>query len=108
MLVVVKCIWSILEYFVERFFKVMKGLGIWDNIFICIMVFCSELDMFDIWEIFWIKYEKFFYSMIKNDIFGEYKKFLLKLCGGDDDVVGQFFLEVVQVVYQMWEFSVVV
>uniref|UniRef100_A0A8D1F5X9 Annexin n=1 Tax=Sus scrofa TaxID=9823 RepID=A0A8D1F5X9_PIG len=85
MLAVVKCIRSTPEYFAERLFKAMKGLGTRDNTLIRIMVSRSELDMLDIREIFRTKYEKSLYSMIKNDTSGEYKKALLKLCGGDDE-----------------------
>uniref|UniRef100_A0A2K6CJT3 Annexin n=1 Tax=Macaca nemestrina TaxID=9545 RepID=A0A2K6CJT3_MACNE len=107
MLAVVKCIRSTPEYFAERLFKAMKGLGTRDNTLIRIMVSRSELDMLDIREIFRTKYEKSLYSMIKNDTSGEYKKSLLKLCGGDDDAAGQFFPEAAQVAYQMWELSAV-
>ncbi|XP_033617653.1 annexin A6 [Fukomys damarensis] len=89
MLAVVKCVRSTPEYFAERLFKAMKGLGTRDNTLIRIMVTRSELDMLDIREIFRTKYEKSLYSMIKNDTSGEYKKALLKLCGGDDDVATQ-------------------
>ncbi|XP_072486854.1 annexin A6 isoform X2 [Notamacropus eugenii] len=107
MLAVVKCIRSTAEYFAERLFKAMKGLGTRDNTLIRIMVSRSELDMLDIREIFRTKYEKSLYSMIKNDTSGEYKKALLKLCGGDDDAAGQFFPEAAKVAYQMWELSAV-
>uniref|UniRef100_A0A8C4KVC6 Annexin n=1 Tax=Equus asinus asinus TaxID=83772 RepID=A0A8C4KVC6_EQUAS len=65
MLAVVKCIRSTPEYFAERLFKAMKGLGTRDNTLIRIMVSRSELDMLDIREIFRTKYEKSLYSMIK-------------------------------------------
>ncbi|KAF3828462.1 hypothetical protein GH733_001959 [Mirounga leonina] len=107
MLAVVKCIRSTPEYFAERLFKAMKGLGTRDNTLIRIMVSRSELDMLDIREIFRTKYEKSLYSMIKNDTSGDYKKALLKLCGGDDDAAGQFFPEAAQVAYRMWELSAV-
>ncbi|XP_044520422.1 annexin A6 isoform X1 [Gracilinanus agilis] len=107
MLAVVKCIRSSAEYFAERLFKAMKGLGTRDNTLIRIMVSRSELDMLDIREVFRTKYEKSLYSMIKNDTSGEYKKALLKLCGGDDDAAGQFFPEAAKVAYQMWELSAV-
>ncbi|KAJ8777150.1 hypothetical protein J1605_014533 [Eschrichtius robustus] len=107
MLATVKCIRSTPEYFAERLFKAMKGLGTRDNTLIRIMVSRSELDMLDIREIFRTKYEKSLYSMIKNDTSGEYKKTLLKLCGGDDDAAGKFFPEAAQVAYQMWELSAV-
>ncbi|XP_009284099.1 PREDICTED: annexin A6 [Aptenodytes forsteri] len=91
MLAVVKCIRSTAEYFAERLYKAMKGLGTRDNTLIRIMVSRSEIDMLDIREVFRTKYEKSLYNTIKEDTSGEYKKALLKLCGGDDDAAGEFF-----------------
>ncbi|XP_014453423.1 annexin A6 isoform X2 [Alligator mississippiensis] len=107
MLAVVKCIRSTAEYFAERLYKAMQGLGTKDNTLIRIMVSRSEIDMLDIREVFRTKYEKSLYSMIKEDTSGEYKKALLKLCGGDDDAAGEFFPEAAQVAYRMWELSAV-
>ncbi|KFV86745.1 Annexin A6, partial [Struthio camelus australis] len=107
MLAVVKCIRSTAEYFAERLHKAMKGLGTRDNTLIRIMVSRSEIDMLDIREVFRTKYEKSLYNMIKEDTSGEYKKALLKLCGGDDDAAGEFFPEAAQVAYRMWELSAV-
>ncbi|KFQ34642.1 Annexin A6, partial [Mesitornis unicolor] len=105
MLAVVKCVRSTAEYFAERLYKAMKGLGTRDNTLIRIMVSRSEIDMLDIREVFRTKYEKSLYNMIKEDTSGEYKKALLKLCGGDDDAAGEFFPEAAQVAYRMWELS---
>ncbi|KAM4748415.1 annexin A6 [Rhinophrynus dorsalis] len=105
MLSVVKCIRSLKDYFATRLYKSMKGMGTADNTLIRIMVSRSEIDMMDIRESFRTKYEKSLYSMIKNDTSGEYKKALLKLCGGDDDAAGEFFPEAAQVAYQKWELS---
>ncbi|KFM12018.1 Annexin A6, partial [Aptenodytes forsteri] len=88
MLAVVKCIRSTAEYFAERLYKAMKGLGTRDNTLIRIMVSRSEIDMLDIREVFRTKYEKSLYNTIKEDTSGEYKKALLKLCGGDDEARG--------------------
>ncbi|KAG6941222.1 annexin A6 [Chelydra serpentina] len=107
MLAVVKCIRSTPEYFAERLYKAMKGLGTKDNTLIRVMVSRSEIDMLDIREVFRTKYEKSLHSMIKDDTSGEYKKALLKLCGGDDDAAGEFFPEAAQVAYRMWELSAV-
>ncbi|XP_066469617.1 annexin A6 isoform X2 [Tiliqua scincoides] len=107
MLAVVKNIRSTAEYFADRLFKAMKGLGTRDNTLIRIMVSRSEIDMLDIREIFRTKYEKSLHHMIESDTSGEYKKALLKLCGGDDDAAGEFFPEAAQVAYQMWELSAV-
>ncbi|XP_054832233.1 annexin A6 isoform X2 [Eublepharis macularius] len=107
MLAVVKNIRSTSEYFADRLFKAMKGLGTRDNTLIRIMVSRSEIDMLDIREIFRTKYEKSLHHMIESDTSGDYKKALLKLCGGDDDAAGEFFPEAAQVAYQMWELSAV-
>ncbi|KFO96383.1 Annexin A6, partial [Calypte anna] len=111
MLAVVKCVRSTAEYFAERLYKgasPLQGLGTRDNTLIRIMVSRSEIDMLDIREVFRTKYEKSLYNMIKEDTSGEYKKALLKLCGGDDDAAGEFFPEAAQVAYRMWELSAVV
>ncbi|KAG8438926.1 hypothetical protein GDO86_005202 [Hymenochirus boettgeri] len=108
MLAVVKCIRSIRDYFATRLYKSMKGMGTADNTLIRIMVSRSEIDMMDIRESFRTKYQKSLYSMIKNDTSGEYKKALLKLCGGDDDTAGEFFPEAAQAAYQNWELSATV
>ncbi|XP_065265050.1 annexin A6 isoform X2 [Emys orbicularis] len=107
LLAVVKCIRSTPEYFAERLYKAMKGLETKDNTLIRVMVSRSEIDMLDIREVFRTKYEKSLHSMIKDDTSGEYKKALLKLCGGDDDAAGEFFPEAAQVAYRMWELSAV-
>ncbi|KAH0629851.1 hypothetical protein JD844_012277 [Phrynosoma platyrhinos] len=107
MLAIVKNVRSTSEYFADRLFKAMKGLGTRDNTLIRIMVSRSEIDMLDIREIFRTKYEKSLHHMIESDTSGDYKKALLKLCGGDDDAAGEFFPEAAQVAYQMWELSAV-
>ncbi|GCC37942.1 hypothetical protein chiPu_0016452 [Chiloscyllium punctatum] len=45
------------------------------------------------------------YKAMKSDTSGEYKRALLRLCGGDDDAAGEFFPEAAQVAYQIWEVS---
>ncbi|XP_039630089.1 annexin A6 isoform X2 [Polypterus senegalus] len=105
MLAVVDCIRSVPMYFAKRLYKSMKGLGTADNSLIRIMVSRAEIDMLDIREMFRLRYEKSLYSMIKDDTSGEYKRALLKLCGGDDDLAGEFFPEAAQLAYRMWEVS---
>ncbi|XP_048339060.1 annexin A6-like [Sphaerodactylus townsendi] len=77
MLAVVKNIRSTPEYFADRLFKAMKGLGTRDNTLIRIMVSRSEIDMLDIREIFRTKYEKSLHHMIEVNtewfIFGDAK-----------------------------------
>ncbi|RMB96705.1 hypothetical protein DUI87_26770 [Hirundo rustica rustica] len=77
MLAVVKCIRSTAEYFAERLYKAMKGLGTRDNTLIRIMVSRSEIDMLDIREVF------------------------------RTNAAGEFFPEAAQVAYRMWELSAV-
>ncbi|XP_063046230.1 annexin A6 [Engraulis encrasicolus] len=105
MLAVVQCIRSVPMYFAKRLYKSMKGMGTADNTLIRIMVSRAEQDMLDIRECFRLRYEKSLYSMIQDDTSGEYKRTLLKLCGGDDDVAGEFFPEAAQIAYKMWEIS---
>ncbi|XP_066572703.1 annexin A6 isoform X2 [Amia ocellicauda] len=105
MLAIVECIQSRSMYFAKRLYKSMKGLGTADKTLIRIMVNRSEIDMLDIRECFRLRYEKSLYNMIKDDTSGEYMRTLLKLCGGDDDLAGEFFPEAAQIAYKMWELS---
>ncbi|KAM6977963.1 annexin A6 isoform 2-T2 [Aplochiton taeniatus] len=105
MLAVVQCIRSVPMFFAKRLYKSMKGLGTADNNLIRIMICRSEIDMLDIRECFRLLYEKSLYNMIKDDTSGDYKRTLLNLCGGDDDLAGEFFPEAAQLAYKMWETS---
>uniref|UniRef100_A0A8B9KGP2 Annexin n=1 Tax=Astyanax mexicanus TaxID=7994 RepID=A0A8B9KGP2_ASTMX len=105
MLAVVQCIRSRPMFFAKRLYKSMKGLGTADNTLIRIMISRSEIDMLDIRECFRLRYEKSLHNMIQDDTSGEYKRTLLKLCGGDDDIAGEFFPEAAQIAYKMWEIS---
>ncbi|XP_041930711.1 annexin A6 isoform X1 [Alosa sapidissima] len=105
MLAVVQCIRSVPMFFARRLYKSMKGLGTADNTLIRIMVSRAETDMLDIRECFRLRYEKSLHHMIQDDTSGEYKRTLLKLCGGDDDIAGEFFPEAAQIAYKMWEIS---
>lgn len=84
MLAVVKCIKNTPVYFAERLYKAMKGAGTKDNTLIRIMVTRSEVDMLDIREAYVQAYRKSLYTDISGDTSGDYKKLLLKLCGGSD------------------------
>ncbi|XP_061541936.1 annexin A6 isoform X1 [Phycodurus eques] len=105
MLAVVQCIRSVPMFFAKRLYKSMKGLGTADNTLIRIMIGRSEIDMLDIRECFRLGYEKSLYNMIEDDTSGDYKRTLLNLCGGDDDLAGEFFPEAAQIAYKMWETS---
>ncbi|KAI9539175.1 Annexin A6 [Dissostichus eleginoides] len=105
MLAVVQCIRSVPMFYAKRLYNSMKGLGTTDNTLIRIMISRSEIDMLDIRECFRLLYEKSLYNMIKDDTSGDYKRTLLNLCGGDDDLAGEFFPEAAQIAYKMWETS---
>uniref|UniRef100_U3ID99 Annexin n=1 Tax=Anas platyrhynchos platyrhynchos TaxID=8840 RepID=U3ID99_ANAPP len=84
LLAVVKCMRNKPAYFAERLYKSMKGLGTDDNTLIRVMVSRSEIDMLDIRREFLTMYGKSLYSFIKGDCSGDYRKVLLRLCGGED------------------------
>ncbi|XP_077468836.1 annexin A11-like [Stigmatopora argus] len=84
MLAVVKCIKNTPAYFAEQLYKSMKGLGTRNNNLIRVMVSRSEVDMLDIRQEYLKKYHKSLAKDISGDTSGDYKKLLLKLCGGSD------------------------
>ncbi|XP_076016412.1 annexin A5-like isoform X2 [Genypterus blacodes] len=84
MVAVVKCIKNTPAYFAERLYKAMKGAGTKDTTLIRIMVSRSEVDLLDIRQEYVKNYGKSLYTHISGDTSGDYKKLLLKLCGGSD------------------------
>ncbi|KAG7511698.1 annexin A5-like isoform X2 [Solea senegalensis] len=84
MVAVVKCIKNTPGYFAERLYKSMKGAGTKDRTLIRIMVTRSEVDLLDIRQEYVRNYGKSLYTHISGDTSGDYKKLLLKLCGGSD------------------------
>ncbi|NP_861431.2 annexin A11b isoform X1 [Danio rerio] len=84
MVAVVKCIKNTPAYFAERLHKAMQGAGTKDRTLIRIMVSRSELDMLDIRQEYLRLFGKSLYTHISGDTSGDYKKLLLKLCGGSD------------------------
>ncbi|XP_039628925.1 annexin A11a isoform X2 [Polypterus senegalus] len=84
MLAIVKCIKNTPAFFAERLYKSMKGLGTDDKTLIRIMVSRSEVDMLDIRQEYKRMYGKSLYTDITGDTSGDYRKILLKLCGGND------------------------
>uniref|UniRef100_A0A671LVN2 Annexin n=1 Tax=Sinocyclocheilus anshuiensis TaxID=1608454 RepID=A0A671LVN2_9TELE len=80
----VKCIKNTPAYFAERLYKAMKGAGTKDRTLMRIMVTRSEVDMLDIRQEYLKNYGKSLYTAISGDTSGDYKKLLLKLCGGSD------------------------
>ncbi|XP_029313035.1 annexin A11b [Cottoperca gobio] len=84
MVAVVKCIRNTPAYFAERLHKAMQGAGTMDTTLIRIMVSRSEIDMLDIRQAYVKTYGKSLYTHISGDSSGDYKKLLIKLCGGND------------------------
>ncbi|XP_053559161.1 annexin A11-like [Bombina bombina] len=84
MLAVVKCLKNTQAFFAERLHKAMKGTGTKDKTLIRIMVLRSEVDLLDIRTEYKRLYGKSLYTDITGDTSGDYRKMLLKLCGGND------------------------
>ncbi|XP_053306437.1 annexin A11 [Spea bombifrons] len=84
MLAVVKCLKNTPAFFAERLHKAMKGAGTKDKTLIRIMVSRSEVDLLDIRLEYKRLYGKSLYTDITGDTSGDYRKTLLKLCGGND------------------------
>ncbi|XP_041938120.1 annexin A4-like [Alosa alosa] len=84
MVAVVKCIKNTPGYFAERLHKAMAGAGTKDRTLIRVMVSRAEVDMLDIRQEYLRQYGKSLYNAISGDTSGDYKKLLLKLCGGSD------------------------
>ncbi|XP_042674247.1 annexin A11 [Centrocercus urophasianus] len=84
MLAVVKCLKNTPAFFAERLRNAMKGAGTKDRTLIRIMVSRSEVDLLDIRAEYKRMYGKSLYSDITGDTSGDYRKILLKLCGGND------------------------
>ncbi|NXX88892.1 ANX11 protein, partial [Centropus bengalensis] len=84
MLAVVKCLKNTPAFFAERLHKAMKGAGTKDRTLIRIMVSRSEVDLLDIRGEYKRMYGRSLYTDITGDTSGDYRKILLKLCGGND------------------------
>ncbi|KAK7873706.1 hypothetical protein R5R35_013238 [Gryllus longicercus] len=79
LLAIVQCVRSIPDFFAERLYKSMKGLGTDDKTLIRIVVTRCEVDMVDIKEAFFRHYQKTLESFIEGDTSGDYKRCLLTL-----------------------------
>lgn len=76
---VIQCVKDKPAYFAERLYKSMKGMGTDDEALIRIVVARSEIDMVEIKEKFFDKYNKSLAKMIKDDTSGDYKNLLIAL-----------------------------
>ncbi|XP_030059105.1 annexin A11 [Microcaecilia unicolor] len=84
MLAVVKCLKNTPAFFAERLNKAMRGAGTKDKTLVRIMVSRSEVDLLNIRSEYKRLYGKSLYTDITGDTSGDYRKILLKLCGGND------------------------
>ncbi|XP_029465352.1 annexin A11 isoform X2 [Rhinatrema bivittatum] len=84
MLAVVKCMKNTPAFFAERLNKAMRGAGTKDKTLIRILVSRSEVDLMNIRAEYKTMYGKSLYTDITGDTSGDYRKILLKLCGGND------------------------
>ncbi|CAH2321734.1 annexin A11 [Pelobates cultripes] len=84
MLAVVKCLKNTPAFFAERLNKAMRGAGTKDKTLIRILVSRSEVDLLEIRKEYKRLYGKSLYTDITGDTSGDYRKILLKLCGGND------------------------
>uniref|UniRef100_A0A8C1NVJ1 Annexin n=1 Tax=Cyprinus carpio TaxID=7962 RepID=A0A8C1NVJ1_CYPCA len=87
LLAVVKCARSVPGYFADSLYSAMKGAGTDDKTLIRIMASRSEVDMLDIRAEFRKRFATSLHKMIQGDTSGDYRKALLLLCGGDDDLL---------------------
>lgn len=81
LLAIVKIVRNKNEFFAERLYKSMKGLGTNDEQLIRVMVTRSEVDLGDISDAFLAKYGESLQSWIEDDCSGHYKKCFLGLLG---------------------------
>eukprot|EP00049_Salpingoeca_infusionum_P007460 m.121791 g.121791 ORF g.121791 m.121791 type:complete len:580 (-) comp13706_c2_seq2:272-2011(-) len=80
-LAIAKCVANKHEYFAERIYKSMKGLGTDDATLIRCIVSRCEIDMVQIKDAFRHKYGKSMAHWIRGDTSGHYEKILLRLIG---------------------------
>eukprot|EP00918_Siedleckia_nematoides_P062849 GHVU01136905.1.p1 GENE.GHVU01136905.1~~GHVU01136905.1.p1 ORF type:complete len:320 (+),score=57.14 GHVU01136905.1:151-1110(+) len=82
MLAIVKCARGRDEFFAERLYDSMKGLGTDEATLIRVIVSRSEVDLRAIKRAFFIKYEgQTLKQFIEDDCSGDFKRVLLALCG---------------------------
>eukprot|EP00794_Sanderia_malayensis_P012775 gene12775-14086_t len=76
---IVQCARHAPDYFADKLWKSMKGVGTDDSTLIRVVVSRSEIDLVEIKQAFLQKYHKTVYKMIEGDCSGDYKKLLLAL-----------------------------
>ncbi|XP_007432024.1 annexin A3 [Python bivittatus] len=84
LLAIVKCANNAPAFFAEKLNKCMKGPGTDEFTLSRILVSRSEIDLLDIREEYKNLYGQSLYSDISSDTSGDYRRTLLKICGGDN------------------------
>ncbi|XP_059802216.1 annexin A7-like [Hypanus sabinus] len=78
---IVQCVVNRPAFFAEKLYKSMKGLGTSDSTLIRVIVTRSEIDLVQIKQAFWEKYQKTLRMMVESDTSGDYKRMLLAIIG---------------------------
>ncbi|XP_051897396.1 annexin A7-like isoform X2 [Pristis pectinata] len=78
---IVQCVVNRPAFFAEKLYKSMKGLGTSDSTLIRVIVTRSEVDLVQIKQAFWEKYQKSLRMMVESDTSGDYKRMLLAIIG---------------------------
>ncbi|XP_078386641.1 annexin A7-like [Cetorhinus maximus] len=77
----VQCVVNRPAFFAEKVYHSMKGLGTSDSTLIRVIVTRSEIDLIQIKQAFWEKYQKGLRTMVESDTSGDYKRMLLSIIG---------------------------
>lgn len=80
-LAIVKCVRSLVDYFIELLYDAMKGAGTNDDRMIRIIITRSEIDLADIKKAFRAKYEQELREFVEGECGGDYAKFLVDIIG---------------------------
>ncbi|XP_072439055.1 annexin A7-like [Chiloscyllium punctatum] len=78
---IVQCVVNRPAFFAEKLYKAMKGVGTSDSTLIRCIVTRSEVDLVQIKQAFWEKYQKTLRSMVESDTSGDYKRLLVSIIG---------------------------
>ncbi|XP_067876344.1 annexin A7-like isoform X2 [Heterodontus francisci] len=78
---IVQCVVNRPAFFAEKLYKSMKGAGTNDSTLIRVIVTRSEIDLVQVKQAFWEKYQKSLRTMVESDTSGDYKRLLLSIIG---------------------------
>ncbi|KAM3831109.1 annexin A3 [Vipera latastei] len=84
LMAVVKCANNMPAFFAEKVNKSIKGPGTNEIALTRILVSRSEIDLLDIREEYKNLYGESLHSALSSDSSGDYRRTILKICGGDD------------------------